>query len=58
LEPSHVLGALGLSHEKINTTIRLSLSKYTTQKEIDYVLEVLPKIVEKLRRMSPIASVE
>ena len=54
LEKSHVLTAIGLSHIGINSSVRLSISKYTTQEEIDYVLEVLAKIVEKLRRMSPI----
>ena len=54
LEPSHVLTAIGLSHEKVNTSVRLSISKFTTKKDIEYVLEVLPKIVEKLRKMSPI----
>jgi len=54
LEPSHVLTAIGLSHEKVNTSVRLSISKFTTKKDIDYVLEVLPKVVEKLRKMSPI----
>ena len=54
LEPSHVLQAIGLSHAQINTTIRLSLSKFTTKKDVEYFLEVLPKIVEKLRKISPI----
>ena len=54
LEPSHVLRAIGLDHLKSNTSVRLSISKYTTEEEINYVLEVLPKIVEKLRKMSPI----
>ena len=54
LEPSHVLSAIGLPHEKTNTSLRLSISKFTTEKDIDYVLDVLPKIVEKLRKISPI----
>jgi cysteine desulfurase len=54
LETSHVLKAIGLTPLEANSSIRLSISKYTTREEIDYVLEVLPKIVEKLRRMSPI----
>ncbi|MDO8467603.1 MAG: cysteine desulfurase family protein [Nanoarchaeota archaeon] len=49
---SHVLKALGLSEKDASSSIRLSLSKYTTEKEIDFVLEVLPKIVEKLTRYS------
>ena len=54
LEPSHVLKSMGLKTGIINTTIRMSVSKYTNQKEIDYVLKVLPGIVEKLREMSPL----
>jgi cysteine desulfurase len=54
LETSHVLKAIGLDHLSINSSLRLSLSKYNTEEEIDYVLEVLEKIVEKLRKMSPL----
>ncbi len=54
LEPSHVLKAIGLTHIQINSSIRLSLSKFNTEEEIKFVLEVLQKIVEKLRKMSPI----
>ncbi len=54
LEPSHVLKAIGLSPLQSNSSLRLSLSKYTTEEEINYVLKVLPKIVEKLRRISPL----
>jgi len=56
LDPSHVLTAIGLSHAQINSSVRLSISKFTTEEEIDYVLEVLPKIVEKLRKISPLAN--
>jgi len=55
LETSHVLKAIGLSPLEANSSIRMSISKYTTEEEINYLLDVLPKIVEKLRRMSPIA---
>ncbi len=55
LEPSHVLRALGLSHLHANSSIRLSLSKETTEKDIKFVLKVLPKAVKKLRRFSPFA---
>ncbi|MDD5649541.1 MAG: cysteine desulfurase family protein [Candidatus Nanoarchaeia archaeon] len=53
LQPSHVLMALGLKEEEAHGSLRLTLSKFTTEQEIDFVLEKLPKIVEKLRRMSP-----
>ena len=54
LEPSHVLKAIDLSPVKSNSSLRLSLSKYTTEEDIDYVLESIPKIVKKLRRISPL----
>jgi len=54
LEPSHVLQAIGLPREIIHGSLRLTLGKETTQKEIDYVVKVLPKIVKKLRELSPI----
>ncbi|UCC91509.1 MAG: cysteine desulfurase [Candidatus Aenigmatarchaeota archaeon] len=53
LEPSHVLKAIGLTNEEANGSLRLTLSRFNTEEEIDYVLEVLPKLVEKLRRISP-----
>lgn len=53
LKTSHVLKAIGLSDAEANSTLRISLSKYNTKEEIDYVLKVLPKVVEKLRRISP-----
>jgi len=54
LETSHVLRAIGLTPTQANSSIRMSISKYTTEEEVNYLLEVLPKIVEKLRRISPI----
>jgi len=54
LEISHVLKAIGKTDLESNTSIRLSLSKFNTKEEIDYVLDVLNKVVGKLRRMSPI----
>ena len=53
LEPSHVLLAMGLAHEVAHGSLRLSLGKYTTTTDINKVLEVLPPIVERLRKMSP-----
>ena len=57
LEPSYVLMAIGLNHEDANGSLRLSLGRDTTEEEINEVLDVLPKIVEKLRRMSPLVKV-
>ncbi len=54
LDPSHVLLAIGLSHEVAHGSLRITLGMYNTEEEIDYVLEVLPEIVEKLRQMSPL----
>ena len=53
LEPSHVLRAMNVPFTAIHGSIRLSLSKYTTEQEIDYVNEVLPGIIEKIRNISP-----
>ncbi|MCX6808416.1 MAG: cysteine desulfurase family protein [Candidatus Berkelbacteria bacterium] len=53
LNPSHVLSAMGIPPEKAHGSIRFSLSRETTEEEIDRVLEVLPPIIEKLRAMSP-----
>ena len=53
LEPSHVLRAMNVPFTSIHGSIRWSLSKYTTEKEIDYVLEVLPGIIEKITKLSP-----
>ncbi len=53
LEPSHVLLAMGLSPELAHGSLRFSLGKQTTEEEIDYVLEKLPRIVERLRSMAP-----
>ena len=54
LEPSHVLAAIGLSHELSHGSLRFSLGKPTSEEDIDYVLGVLPAIVGKLRSMSPL----
>ena len=53
LEPSHVLTAMGISPELAHGSLRFSLGKKTSEEEIDYVLRVLPKIVEKLRKIAP-----
>lgn len=54
LQPSHVLLALGLNEVEAHGSLRLTLGRSTTDKEIEYVLEVLPPVVEKLRKMSPL----
>lgn len=54
LDPSHVLLAIGLPHEIAHGSVRLSLSEDTTDEEIDYVLETLPPIIQRLREMSPL----
>lgn len=54
LDPSHVLLALGHPHEIAHGSLRLSLSEYNTEAEVDYILETLPPIVERLRTMSPL----
>lgn len=54
LDPSHVLLAIGLPHEIAHGSLRLSLSDQNTEEDVDYILEVLPGIVERLRSMSPL----
>ena len=55
LDPSHVLLAMGLPHEVAHGSIRLSLGRSNTREEVDYVVQVLPGIIERLRMMSPMA---
>lgn len=54
LDPSHVLLAIGLPHEIAHGSLRLSVGEDTTEEEVDYVLETLPPIIERLRLMSPL----
>jgi len=54
LEPSHVLLAIGLDHETAHGSVRISMGRWTQNSDIDYLLENLPKVVEKLRAMSPL----
>ena len=54
LDPSHVLLALGLKHEVAHGSLRLSIGDETTDEDIDYILEVVPKVVKRLRDMSPL----
>jgi cysteine desulfurase len=53
-ESSHVLLALGLDPLETRGSLRMSLGKYNTEKEIDYIVEVLPKVVTQLRKISPL----
>ena len=54
LDPSHVLMALGLPHELAHGSLRLTVGDFTTDEDIDYILEKLPPIIERLRNMSPL----
>jgi cysteine desulfurase len=58
LEPSHVLLALGLPHEIAHGSLRLTLGDDNTREDVDYVLEKLPIIVNRLREMSPLFAQE
>ena len=53
LEPSHVIRAMGVPFTAVHGSVRFSLSRYNTETEVDYVLEQMPKIVRKLRALSP-----
>lgn len=53
LEPSHVLRAMGIPYEAAHGTVRFSLSIYNTEEEIDFVIEKVPAIIQRLREMSP-----
>jgi cysteine desulfurase len=57
-EPSHVLRAMEVPQTAIHGTIRFSLGRYNTKEEIDYILEILPSIIRKLRELSPLWSEE
>ncbi len=54
LDPSHVLLAIGLPHEIAHGSLRISLSDDNTEEEVDYIIEILPKIIDRLRQMSPL----
>ena len=54
LDPSHVLLAIGLPHEIAHGSLRISINENTTKEDVDYILEVLPGVVERLREMSPV----
>lgn len=54
LEPSHVLLAIGLDHATAHGSLRITLGRWTSERDIDYLLEKLPQVVQKLRAMSPL----
>jgi cysteine desulfurase len=54
LDPSHVLLAMGIPHEVAHGSVRMTLGRDNTEADIDYVLEVMPEIVARLRSMSPL----
>jgi cysteine desulfurase len=56
LEPSHVLRAMGVPFTAAHGSVRFSLSRYNTEQEVDYTIEKMPPIVDKLRRLSPFVS--
>ncbi len=53
LDPSHVIRAMGVPFIAVHGSVRFSLSRYTTEEEIDYVLEKLPPVIQMLRELSP-----
>lgn len=54
LDPSHVLLSIGLPHEVAHGSLRISLNEFNTEEDVDYILEKLPPIIERLRMMSPL----
>ena len=54
LDPSHVLLAIGLPHEVAHGSVRMSLDHNNTEEEVDYIINTLPKIIQRLRDMSPL----
>jgi cysteine desulfurase len=54
IEPSHVLLAMGLSHERARSSVRISLGKQTTGEDVDFAIKVLPETVARLREISPL----
>jgi cysteine desulfurase len=56
LEPSHVLRAMEVPRSMLHGSIRLSLSRYSTEEDVDYVLEQMPRIINRLRELSPFAN--
>ncbi len=58
LEPTHVLLALGLQHEEAHGSLLFTIGKQNTKEDINYVIDILPNIVKRLRQMSPLTPKE
>jgi len=58
LEPSHVLRAIGLKHEEAHGSVLFTLGKQNTKEEVDYVIDIMPNIIKRLRAMSPLTPKE
>jgi cysteine desulfurase len=58
LEPSHVMRAIGLKHEEAHGSLLFTLGKRNTEEEVDYVIQIMPNIVGRLREMSPLTPEE
>ncbi|UCG45501.1 MAG: cysteine desulfurase [Candidatus Bathyarchaeota archaeon] len=58
LEPSHVMGAIGLKHEEAHGSLLFTLGKRNTEEEVNYVIQIMPNIVKRLREMSPLTPSE
>jgi len=56
LEPSHVLLAIGLKPQEAHGSLRVTVGRFTTEEDVDYFLEKLPPIIDRLRKMSPLKS--
>lgn len=54
LEPSYVLRALGVTEELAHTSLRIGIGRFTTEEEIDFLIEILVKSVNRLRDLSPL----
>lgn len=55
-KPSHVLLAIGLTPEEATGSLRVTLGRFTTEEEVDYFLETLPRVIEEIRNMAPLDS--
>jgi cysteine desulfurase len=58
LEPSHVLLATGLKHEEAHGSVLFTLGRQNTEEEVDYIVQIMPDIVKRLRAMSPLTPKE